>query len=311
MPKKYKTALVTGGAGFIGSHVVDALIRRHIKVYVVDDLSRGRKENINPNAHFIKLSIASPQIPKLLKRMKPDVIFHLAAQMDVQKSLKNPPQDAQVNILGTLRLAHEAAKLGVKKFVFSSTGGAMYSDQGRPPFGEHVPAEPISPYGISKRAAEMYLAFLQEMHGMPYVALRYANVYGPRQRHDGEAGVIAIFGGCLLSGKQAVINGDGKQTRDYLYVDDVVRANMLAMNRSVSGIFNIGTGKQASVNALFRKLRKIAKSDMPERHAPACSGEVFRTALNCKKAKKELGWTPRIDLDTGLVKTMKWLKKNR
>ncbi|HBK34789.1 MAG: UDP-glucose 4-epimerase [Candidatus Uhrbacteria bacterium GW2011_GWE2_40_58] len=308
MPK-YKTALVTGGAGFIGSHVVDALIRQHIKVYVIDDLSRGLQKNVNPNAHFVKMSITSSQLPALLKRMKPDIIFHLAAQIDVQKAIKNPSEDALVNIVGTLKLANEAVEVGVKKFVFSSTGGAMYSDHGRPPYDESCPATPVSPYGIAKRSAEMYLAFLQEMSGMSSVVLRYANVYGPRQRSDGEAGVIAIFGGCLLSGKQAVINGDGKQTRDYVYVEDVVRANLLAMNKAVTGIFNIGTGKQASVNTLFRKLRKMAKSKMVERHAPACSGEILRTALQCKKAKKELGWSPRTTLDEGLVKTMKWLMK--
>ena len=184
----------------------------------------------------------------------------------------------------------------------------MYSG-GRPPYDEMHPASPCSPYGIAKRSAEMYLAFLQESHGMAHVALRYANVYGPRQRADGEAGVIAIFAGRLLSGKQATINGDGKQTRDYLYVDDIVRANILAMNRAVTGIFNIGTGKQTSVNTLFKKLRRIAKSKMPERHAAAWPGEIYQTSLSFKKAKKELGWTPRTNLDEGLEKTMRYIKK--
>lgn len=307
--KRRKVALVTGGAGFIGSHVVDALIKRHIKVYVVDDLSRGRRQNVNPNAHFTKISIANPQLPKLIKKIKPDVIFHLAAQMDVQKSLRDPMYDAKVNVLGTLNLATTAAQMGVKKFVFSSTGGAMYSG-GRPPFPESKPAEPLSPYGIAKKTAEMYLQFLEDNYGMRTVALRYANVYGPRQRADGEAGVIAIFAGRILSGKQAVINGDGKQTRDYVYVGDVVRANMIAMNRAVSGAFNIGTGRETSVNALFRKLRKIAKSKMPERHAPAWPGEIHRTSLNCRKAKKELGWAPKVSLDEGLAKTLRWFKKH-
>jgi len=308
MPQKYKTALVTGGAGFIGSHIVDALIRRHIKVYVVDDLSRGFTKNVNPNAHFTKISILNPQIPKLMEKIAPDVVFHCAAQIDVRKAVADPPFDAEANILGTLKIAHLAGKVGVKKFIFCSTGGAMYSDTVRPPHSEKVPADPISPYGIAKRSAEMYLYFEHMVHGMPFVALRYSNVYGPRQRFDGEAGVIAIFGKKMMEGKQVVINGEGKQTRDYVYVDDVVRSNILAMTRSVSGIYNIGTGVETNVNTLFRKIKKITQSSMPERHGAACSGEVMRSALDCRKAKKELGWVPQVSLDEGLKKTMAWLQ---
>ena len=307
MPHMYKTALVTGGAGFIGSHIADALIRRHIKVYVVDDLSRGLIKNVNPNAHFTKLSILSPQFFKLMEKIAPDIVFHCAAQINVREAVKDPVADAQTNILGTLKLAHLASTLGVKKFIFSSTGGAMYADTLRPPYSEKVPADPLSPYGIAKRASEMYLAFEQAVYGMPFVALRYANVYGPRQRCDGEAGVVAVFGKGLLESKPVVIYGDGKQTRDYVYVEDVVRANMLAMTRPVTGIYHIGTGKETSVNVLFRKMKKMSSSSLPERHGPACPGEVIRSALDSRKAKKELGWTPRVSLDDGLKKTLAWL----
>ena len=308
MPQKYKTALVTGGAGFIGSHIVDALIRRHIKVYVVDDLSRGLTKNVNPNAHFTKMSILNPQLPKLMERIKPDIVFHCAAQIDVRKAVEDPAFDAEANILGTLKVAHLAGKLGAKKFIFCSTGGAMYSDIARPPYSEKISADPISPYGIAKRSAEMYLYFEHMVHGMPFVALRYANVYGPRQRCDGEAGVIAIFGKKMLEGKQAVINGEGKQTRDYVYIDDVVRANMLAMTHPVSGIYHIGTSIQTSVNTLFRKIKKLTKSSVPERHESACPGEVMRSALDYRKAKKELGWVPQVSLDEGLKKTIAWMQ---
>jgi len=308
---KYKTALVTGGAGFIGSHIVDALMKRHIKTYVVDDLSSGKRSNVNPNATFFKLSILSPAFPKLIKRLKPDIIFHIAAMIDVRCSVQDPPTDANVNVLGTVHLAHAAGQAGVKKIVFSSSGGAIYPETARPPFSEKVVPHPISPYGVSKRAAEMYLDYEHHVHGMPYVALRYANVYGPRQRtKNNGGGVIAIFADRFLRGDQVTINGVGDQTRDYVYVEDVVRANMLAMQKNVNGIFNIGTGKETSVNTLFRKIRKIVGADMPERHVPACPGEVMRSALDCRKAVRELGWHPSVGLDDGLRLTVEWYAKH-
>jgi UDP-glucose 4-epimerase len=308
MAQKYKKALVTGGAGFIGSHVVDALIRRRIKVYIVDDLSTGAKVNINPNAHFTKLSINNPQFPNYLKRIKPDIIFHFAAQIDVRKAVDDPVKDAKVNIMGGLVMAHTAAKIGVKKLVFASTGGAMYPDSAKAPYSEKVAPEPISPYGIAKRASELYLHFAYLTHGMKYTVLRYANVYGPRQNPKAEAGVISIFGKNMMDDKPVSINGDGKQTRDFVYVDDVVRANMLAMRRSFVGILNIGTGKQTNINTIFKKVKKILKSDTPEKHVAASSGEVLRSALNAKKAKKILGWEAKVGLDEGLKKTLKWMK---
>lgn len=307
--KKHRRALVTGGAGFIGSHIVDALIRKRIKVYVVDDLSTGSTKNLNPNAHFTKLSINNPQFSKYLKRIKPDVIFHCAAQIDVRKAVEDPIKDAKINIMGTLQMAHTAAQIGVKKIIFSSTGGAMYSDSTRPPYSEKVAPDPISPYGIAKRASELYLNFAYLNHGMGYVALRYANVYGPRQNPKAEAGVISIFGKHMLLNKPIQIFGDGKQTRDFVFVEDVVRANMLAMQRKYVGALNIGTGKQTSVNTLFRKIKKILRSDASERHAPAMPGEVMKSALNARKAKNVLGWTPRVSLDEGLRKTLKWMRE--
>ncbi|MFC1788231.1 NAD-dependent epimerase/dehydratase family protein [Patescibacteria group bacterium] len=310
MPK-YKTALVTGGAGFIGSHIVDALIKRRIKVFVIDDLSSGQQKNLNPNAKFFKLSITNPQFPKLVCKIKPEIIFHQAAQINVRTSVEDPVLDAKVNVLGTLNLIKCAKDAGVKKIIFASSGGAMYSDSVRPPYSEKNPADPISPYGIAKRAGEMYLRFGHEVYDLPYVALRYANVYGPRQNSKGEAGVISIFAERMLKSKAVKINGTGKQTRDFVYVDDVVRANMLAMQRSATGIFHIGTGKETSVVNIFKKIKKFTGSDLPERHGPAMVGEVMRSVLDCRKAKKGLGWQPRVKIDEGLKKTVEWFKKNK
>lgn len=308
---KYKKALVTGGAGFIGSHIVDALIRRRIKTYVIDDLSTGNRKNLNPNAHFTKLSVTNPQFEKCVSRIKPDIIFHLAAQVNLRHSVVDPPNDARINIFGTLKLAHLAAKIGVKKIIYSSTGGPMYPEDAKIPYSEKIPPQPISPYGISKRTGEMYLNYMYHVHGVPYVALRYANVYGPRQNAKGEAGVVSIFSNAMISGKPVTIFGTGKQTRDFVYVDDVVRANMFAMNKSVCGEFNIGTGKQSSVLTIFNKIKKITGYKMPVRFGAAASGEVMRSALDAKKAKRYLGWQPKTKLDVGLEKTVKSFKKKK
>lgn len=308
---KYKTALVTGGAGFVGSHIVDALIRHRIKVFVVDDLSSGQRKNVNPNAEFTKLSVNSPQFCAYLKRIKPDVIFHLAAQINLRKSVIDPFYDAQVNIFGSLNIAQLAAQIGVKKIIYSSTGGPMYPETAKIPYSEKVPPSPISPYGISKRAAEMYFAYAYQVHGVPYVALRYANIYGPRQNAKGEAGVISIFINGMLNGKPLVINGTGKQTRDYVFVDDVVRANLLASQKNVVGIFNIGTGKETDVNTIYKKLKKLIGNKLPERHNPTPVGEVMRSSLDSRKAQEELGWFPKTKLDDGLQKTIEWFQKNK
>ncbi len=307
---KYKKALVTGGAGFIGSHIVDALIKRRIKVYVVDDLSAGKRSNINPNAVFYKISVANPAVMKLIEKIKPDVVFHLAAQIDVRCSVEDPPHDARVNVLGTLHVAHAAAKAGVKKFIMTSSGGAMYSDDVRPPYTEATPADPISPYGIAKRTAEMYLDFEHRIHNLPCVVLRLANAYGPRQRlSGGYAGVISKFASNMLQGKQCMITGSGKQTRDYVYVSDIVRAEILAMEKDVKGIYHIGTGKETSVTQLFKKINAITSAKQKEVHVPACQGEVMRSALDARKARRDLGWKPEVMLDEGLKRTIEWFKK--
>lgn len=305
----YRHALVTGGAGFIGSHLVDALIRRRIRVSVVDDLSTGRLKNLNPNAVFFKRALNDPKLPRLVWRLKPDVVFHLAAQIDVRKSVSDPAEDARTNILGTLELIQSARAAGVKKFIFSSSGGAVYPNSLRPPYSEKIPADPLSPYGIAKRAGEMYLAFAQAVHGLPFVALRYANVYGPRQRFDGEAGVVAIFADRLRRGRPVILYGTGAQTRDFVFVEDVVRANLLAMQKQVTGIFNIGTGKETDIKTLFRKLKKLAGSDATERYEPTKPGEVMRSALDCRKAREVMGWRPEVRFDDGLRRTWEWLVK--
>jgi UDP-glucose 4-epimerase len=305
MPK-YKIALVTGGAGFIGSHIVDALVRRRIKTYVVDDLSTGNQSNVNPNAHFTKLSILSPQFPNYLARIKPDVIFHTAAQINLRDSVKEPFHDAEINIIGSLTIAHTAGKIGVKKIVYCSTGGPMYSESARLPYSEKTSADPLSPYAISKRAAEMYFHYTYMIHGIQYVALRYANVYGPRQNTKGEAGVISIFAQRMLKGQPVTIFGTGKQTRDFVYVEDVVRANLLAMQKNIVGIFNIGTGRETDVNTIAHKLQKLTHAELPVRHAPAATGDVMRSALDARLAREKLGWVPRVKLEEGLEKTVKW-----
>ncbi len=310
MPK-YKTALVTGGAGFIGSHIVDALVKKNMKVFVVDDLSSGRQSNVSAKAEFKKCSIASPEMVAYLKEIKPDVIFHCAAQVNLRNSLIDPPSDAHTNIMGTINIVHTAASIGVKKVIYSSTGGALYPETAKLPATEEVPAEPSSPYGISKRSAEMYIHYEHQVHGMPYVTLRYANVYGPRQNAKGEAGVISIFAENMVKGNPVSIFGSGKQTRDYVYVDDVVRANMLAMTSSVVGTFNIGTSKETSVNTLFKKLKSLTNYPLQANYLAVIPGEMMRSCLNAKKAKKALGWEPKTKLDEGLKKTAKWFVGTR
>lgn len=303
---KYNTALVTGGAGFIGSHLVDALIHRRIKVYVVDDFSTGTQSNLNPNAHFTRMSILSPQFRTLYEKMKPDIVFHTAAQINLRDSVIEPFHDAKTNILGSLEIANLAGKLGTKKIVFCSTGGPMYPETARLPWSEKVLPEPLSPYAISKRSAEMYFHYHYMIHGIPTVSLRYANVYGPRQNTKGEAGVISIFADQMLHGKPVTVFGTGKQTRDFVYVEDVVRANMLAMQKNVEGVFNIGTGKQTDINTIVRKLQKMTQYQLPVRHVPAAAGDIMHSALDARLARAKLGWEPRVRLDEGLDKTVKW-----
>ncbi|OGU18524.1 MAG: UDP-glucose 4-epimerase [Ignavibacteria bacterium GWA2_55_25] len=301
--------LVTGGAGFIASHIVDAYIREGHTVVVVDDLSSGRQENLHPKAVFYRLDIRDTKVEQVFRDHAIDVVNHHAAQMDVRRSVADPQFDASVNVLGGLNLFEGARKHGVGKFIFSSTGGAIYGEQDYFPADEEHPTRPLSPYGISKLSTEKYLFFYRETYGTQFVVLRYANVYGPRQNPHGEAGVVAIFAAKLLKGEQPVINGDGKQTRDYTYVGDVVRANVLALHAKHSDTFNVGTGVETDVNVLLRKLAEVLNPSAQENHGPAKPGEQKRSVISFKKIQRELGWSPTVPLEEGLRLTAEYFRK--
>jgi UDP-glucose 4-epimerase len=296
--------VVTGGAGFIGSHIVDAYIAKGHKVFVIDDLSTGRKENLNPDAIFHCMDLLDPALPELLTRLSPDVVNHHAAQMDLRRSVNDPLFDAKVNILGLIQLIEGCKSPKIKKIIFASSGGAIYGEQEIFPAPEDHPNNPASPYGVSKLAGEQYLAYYQTAFGIPYIALRYSNVYGPRQNSMGEAGVVAIFNRHLLGSRSPTINGDGKQTRDYVYVEDVVAANLLALESSYTGGLNIGTGKETDVVTLFRLLKESMNSKVNAVHGPAKPGEQRRSCLATSRAKEVLGWLPRTPLHEGLKKTI-------
>lgn len=301
--------LVTGGAGFIGSHVVDAYTSEGHSVIVIDDLSTGVKENINPKAEFYQLDIRSPEIKNVFKHRSIDVVNHHAAQMDVRRSVADPQFDASVNVLGGLNIFETARQAGVKKFIFSSTGGAIYGEQDYFPADEDHPVRPLSPYGITKLVTEKYLFYYKEVHGIDHVILRYANIYGPRQNPQGEAGVVAIFAKKMIQGQRPIINGDGKQTRDYTYVGDVVKANLFALKHAGSDIFNIGTGIETDVNEIFHILRGFLNPSCPEEHGPAKQGEQRRSVISAKKIQQQLGWSPRTMLSEGLRLTGEYFKK--
>ncbi len=303
------TILVTGGAGFIGSHVVDAYIAQGHDVVVVDDLSSGSKNNLHPKARFYQMDILDEDLERIFREHRIDVVNHHAAQMDVRRSVADPKFDARVNILGGLNLFEIARKYGVKKVIFASTGGAIYGEQDYFPADEEHPTRPLSPYGITKLSTEKYLYFYKEVHGIDYVVLRYANVYGPRQNPHGEAGVVAIFASKMLKGEQPIINGDGRQTRDYTYVADVVRANVLALSYSSSNIFNVGTGIETDVNTLFHQLRSYLNPSCPEHHGPAKAGEQLRSVISYAKIHRHLGWQPEVSLVEGLRKTAEYFRQ--
>jgi len=303
--------LVTGGAGFIGSHVVDAYIEAGYSVTVVDDLSSGSESNLNPKATFFKMDIRDGRIAEVFARGRFDIVNHHAAQMDVRRSVTDPLFDASVNVLGTLNVFEHARKHGVRKIVFASTGGAVYGEQDEYPATEEHPTRPLSPYGITKLSCEKYLYFYKQVHGMDHVILRYANVYGPRQNPHGEAGVVAIFCKKMLSGEDPVINGDGAQTRDYTYVEDVVRANVRALDFPGSDVFNVGTGRETDVNTLFRHLRNVLKSSCTERHGPAKEGEQRRSVISYAKIQKALGWEPEVALEKGLTQTAAFFRERQ
>ncbi len=298
--------LVTGGAGFIGSNVVDAYIAAGHEVAIVDNLSTGKRENLNPQAKFFEVDITDKEkLAQVVAEFAPEIINHHAAQIDVRKSVEDPVYNAQVNEVGTLNLLDAAVKAKVKKVIFSSTGGAIYGEVAKKSGAdENHPQEPISPYAITKRSAEMYLHSYKANYGLDYTVLRYGNVYGPRQDPLGEAGVIAIFCGKISSGDQPTIYGDGNQLRDYVYVGDVGAANLLVLSQGENQIYNIGTAKGTSVNDLFSHLKAIYKFGKEAVYAPARTGELFRSVLNCKKIKKELGWKAKVSIKKGLKLTI-------
>ena len=301
--------LITGGAGFIGSHVADACISAGHQVVILDDLSSGKMENVNSRANFIKLDIRDEKVRDVFRQNKIDVVIHHAAQMDVRKSVDDPKFDASVNISGSINLLESSKEFGVKKFIFASTGGAIYGEQDYFPADEKHPLRPLSPYGIAKLAVEKYLFYYNSVFGVQYICLRYANVYGPRQNPHGEAGVIAIFASKMFSGKDPVINGDGKQTRDYTFVGDVVRANMFALSYDKSDIFNVGTGIETDVNELFSILKKYSGSRCTGQHGEAKKGEQQRSVLDNSYIRKIIGWEPGMTLDKGLELTVNYFRE--
>lgn len=303
--------LVTGGAGFIGSHIVDALIAQGHDVAVMDNLITGRKENLNSQAKFYHVDIRDQEVENIFQRERFEVVYHQAAQMDVRKSVADPRYDAEVNILGTLNLLQQAQKTNVKKFIFASTGGAIYGEQAQFPADEEHPTWPASPYGITKLACEKYIVFFGQNYGINYALLRYANVYGPRQSPHGEAGVVAIFTSRMLGGEQPMINGDGKQTRDYVYVGDVVAANLRALDYPQNDYFNVGTGIETDVNQLFRILNQATGNRVKELHGAAKAGEQLRSVLSHDKAARLLGWRPKVTLEQGLTQTVQWFQNKR
>ncbi len=301
-----RTVCVTGGAGFIGSHVADALLERGHRVVIVDDLSSGRKENVPAAAEFHRLDIRSGEAAALIADAGIEVLVHHAAQMDVRRSVADPVHDASVNILGALNLLEAGRKAGLRQVIFASTGGAIYGEQERFPADETHPTRPLSPYGVAKLAVERYLYFFHAEYGLDAVALRYANVYGPRQSPHGEAGVVAIFLDRLLSGREATINGDGLQTRDYVFVEDVVAANLAVLGRPGFATFNVGTGRETTVVELYERLGAAAGVTRPAAHGPAKAGEQRRSVITSAGLARELGVAPRVALEDGLARTAAW-----
>lgn len=305
--------LVTGGAGFIGSHVADAFLAAGHAVGVVDDLSSGSKDNLDPRVRFWQMDIRDPALESIIGEFRPEVISHHAAQMSVGVSVREPKRDADINILGTLNLLEAAVRHQVRRVLFASTGGAMYGDLAVPPTPETVLPEPVSPYGVAKLAVERYLHAFRFMHPLEAVALRYANVYGPRQNPHGEAGVVAIFARAIVEERLFTINGDGGQTRDYTYVGDIVQANLLAAALRIEDrmpILNVGTGVETSVNDLVTILQETVGRPLRFQHGPAKPGEQRRSALDAGLAKRTLGWQPTVDVRAGLARTLAWFREN-
>ena len=306
-----KKILITGGAGFIGSTVADGFLAAGWDVAVVDDLSSGKRENVPAAARFYPCDVRSTAAAEALERERPDVLCHHAAQIDVRRSMADPRHDVDVNLGGLLNLLAAAPRAGVRHILFASSGGAIYGDTESIPTREDHPARPVSVYGASKAASEIYLGVWRAAHGISFTALRYGNVYGPRQDPHGEAGVVAIFCGRLLEGQPCTVNGDGGQTRDYVFVGDVARANLLAAEKAHDGPLNVGTGVETDVNRLYRVLADAAGVGSPPRYAPGKPGEQRRSCVDPSAAARVLGWRPTVAIEEGLRRTLAWFRERR
>ncbi len=303
--------LVTGGAGFIGSTVADRFVGAGWDVAVVDDLSSGKRENVPDRARFYPCDVRSAAAAEVVERERPDVLCHHAAQIDVRRSMADPRHDVDVNVGGLVNLLAAASRAGVGHVIFASSGGAAYGETDRIPTPEDEPTRPVSVYGASKAASELFLGVWQAAHGIGWTALRYGNVYGPRQDPHGEAGVVAIFAGRLLEGRPCTVNGDGTQTRDYVFVEDVARANLLAAERRPTGPVNVGTGVETDVNRLYRLLADAAGVPDGPLHGPGKPGEQCRSCVDPSAARRLLGWTPEVPLADGLARTLGWFRARR
>jgi UDP-glucose 4-epimerase len=302
--------LITGGAGFIGSHIADAYLGRGWRVSIIDNLSTGRRENVDPRAALFEIDIRDPRAAALIEELKPDIVSHQAAQMDVRRSVADPAFDAEVNVVGSARLLQASADARVKRFIFASSGGAIYGEPLRAPQAEDHPLAPMSPYGCAKLAVEHYLNYFRVVRGLSSVALRYANVYGPRQNAKGEAGVVAIFADTMLRGDAVTINGSGEQTRDYVHVADVVAANVAAAEGEWQGAFNVGTGVETSVNALYAAMAARVGPSKPPLHAAAKAGEQMRSVLDGSRLRALAKLPPPTPLSDGLAATIQWFSES-
>jgi len=300
--------LVSGGAGFIGSHLVDALVGLGHQVVVVDNLSSGLRQNINPGAKFYQVSIRDQELATIFEQERPKLVYHHAAQIDVRRSADKPILDAEENILGSLNVITNCLRSGVKKIMYASTGGAIYGEAEYLPADEKHRINPISQYGVSKHAVEHYLYLYGALYGLDYVILRYSNVYGPRQNPRGEAGVVAIFAAQMLSGERPTIFGPGDKTRDYVHVSDVVQANILALERGKNSIYNIGTGVETSDQQIFDTLAEVLGYKGAPIYAPCRKGEIYRICLDRRKAQEDLGWSPRVSLKEGIAETAEYYR---
>jgi len=300
--------LVTGGAGFIGSHQVDLLIKEGYQVVVVDDLSTGQQENLPEGLVFYKVDVRDAELAEVFAKEKPDYVFHFAAQINVNRSVEDPIFDADINIIGSLNVLDNCVEYGVKKIMFSSTGGALYGEAEIIPTPEDYPCTPLSPYGIAKLAVENYIRFFAEQKGLNYGITRYANVYGPRQNSKGEAGVVAIFAEKMLAGEPIMIHGEGHQTRDFVYVGDVVAANLCVFKSDKNDTYNVGTGRQTTVNEVFKMVQNSLDLDFEPKHVDVFSGQKV-SCLSAEKIKQKLGWSPQTKIEDGITETVEWFAK--